>query len=170
VPSFNNNRLTCKAEFYFWNPDRGGILSRGQRTTFNTMPGLCRFGLAVLHQGEIERILLGTIQEHSAIRVERAVLPEKIDFDETVDASDDGYPISVALRHLAEEESTLAQNSSIANGLFRSNLVQDDSEDLIRKGQERGDSVEVVKAKYIFGCDGAHSWYVWHFDISGYDL
>jgi len=131
------------------------------------MPGLCRFNLAVLHQGEIERILLGTIQEHSAIRVERAVLPEKIDFDETVDASDDGYPISVALRHLAEEESIPAQNSSIANGLFRSNLVQDDSEDLIRKGQERGDSVEVVKAKYIFGCDGAHSWYVWHFDISG---
>jgi 2-polyprenyl-6-methoxyphenol hydroxylase-like FAD-dependent oxidoreductase len=74
------------------------------------------------------------------------------------------------LRHLTDEEATPHQDlSSTAtngalngtapqNGLFRSNLAADDTDDLIQKGRGKAGSTEVVKAKYMIGCDGAHSW------------
>ena len=46
------------------------------------------------------------------------------------------------------------------DGLFRSNLASDDTADLLRTAEldQKADSVEVVKAKYIVGAGGAHSW------------
>jgi flavin-dependent dehydrogenase len=45
-----------------------------------------------------------------------------------------------------------------ADGLFRSNLAADDTDDLIRKSKGKTGTSEVVHAKYMIGCDGAHSW------------
>jgi flavin-dependent dehydrogenase len=127
-------------------------------------PGLSRFQQIVLHQGRIERFFLDHIKKHSkdTLHVERAVLPESLDIDEKLvhDHSPDTYPVTVKLRYLTEDEAKPAQSkgSSVNDGLFRSNLAEDDTEDLIANSREKEGSTETIKAKYVVGCDGAHSW------------
>ena len=96
------------------------------------------------------------------IRVERGVLPESLEIDESKIDDDSAYPVTVKLRNLTEEEATPSQQisgSKVSDGLFRSNLANvDDEDDLIKQGQERGGATEIVHAKYVIGCDGARSW------------
>ena len=117
----------------------------------------------MLHQGRIERFFLDHIKKHSkdTLRVERAVLPESLHIAEDCDDhSQNNHPITVQLRHLTEEEAKPAQSksSNVSDGLFRSNLADDDTDDLIANSREKDGSTEIVKAKYLVGCDGAHSW------------
>jgi phenol 2-monooxygenase len=74
--------------------------------------------------------------------------------------SSDTYPVTVKLRHLTDEEAAPAQSkgSETRDGLFRSNLTEDDTDHLIRSSQEKDGSTETIRAKYVVGCDGAHSW------------
>jgi hypothetical protein len=110
-------------------------------------------------QGRIERFFLDSIAENSSIRVERGVLPEELSLDEQLVEDEDAFPITVRLRHLSEEEAAPAQKlSNLSDGLFRSNLAKDDTDDLIQKSKGEEGKTEVVKAKYVIGCDGAHSW------------
>jgi phenol 2-monooxygenase len=94
------------------------------------------------------------------IRVERMVIPTSLSIDEAVLEDDDAYPVTVTLRHLTEEEATSTQRlSNLSDGLFRSNLAEDDVASLIEKSNGRQYvREEVVKTKYVVGCDGAHSW------------
>jgi phenol 2-monooxygenase (NADPH) len=156
-------------EICLWNPNEEGTIRRSDRMP-DTIPGISRFQEVVLHQGRIERFFLDSIKEHSGIEVERGVLPEKLEFDEPKAEDEEAYPITVTLRHLTDEEATPHQDlSSTAtnaalngtepqNGLFRSNLAADDTDELIQKARDRAGSTEIVKAKYMIGCDGAHSW------------
>lgn len=87
------------------------------------------------------------------------MLPEDLNYDATQAEDNDAYPITVQLRHLTEQEATPAQNlTSIPDGLFRSSLAKDDTDDLINKSQGNVEGSETVKARYMIGCDGAHSW------------
>lgn len=145
----------------------------------DTLPNISRFQQVVLHQGRIERFFLDSIKENSIrtacngtglggeIQVERGVLPTSFNFDSTLAEDSSAYPIEVRLRHLTEEESTPAQQATSANGqavqngLFRSNLMADDTEDLIRQSgvlSAKAGREEIVRAKYMLGADGAHSW------------
>ncbi|KAJ6115297.1 hypothetical protein N7486_001075 [Penicillium sp. IBT 16267x] len=159
-------------EICLWNPDEQGRLQRSDRIP-DTIPGISRFQQVVLHQGRIEQFFLDSINEHSNIRVERGVLPTTFDFDETKASDFNDYPISVTLRTLSDEESTPQQRQMhqrsadgkqtvIEDGLFRSNLVVDDTDSLISaaeaKANRNADDVENIKAKFMVGCDGAHSW------------
>ena len=113
----------------------------------------------MLHQGRIERFFLDSLRKYSDIEVERGVLPEYLELDHSITNEDNGYPIKVQVRHLSEEEALPAQNSTnVADGLFRSNLAKDDTDDLIYRNQGRESILEIIKAKYMIGCDGAHSW------------
>lgn len=100
------------------------------------------------------------MKKYSDITVSRGVLPESLIIDESTVEDPDAYPITVQLRNLTEEEAMPAQQkgSEVQDGLFRSNLAEDDTEDLIIKSREKEGVVETVKAKYMIGCDGAHSW------------
>ncbi|USP74685.1 hypothetical protein yc1106_01959 [Curvularia clavata] len=150
-------------EFCMWNPGEDGVIRRSDRVP-DVAPGLSRFKEIVLHQGRIERFFLDHIKKHSndTLRVERGVLPESLDIaeDRVNDHSSENYPITVQLRYLTEEEAMPAQSKSskINDGLFRSNLAEDDTEDLIANSRQKHGSTETVKAKYVVGCDGAHSW------------
>lgn len=150
-------------EFCMWNPGQDGVIRRSDQVP-DVVPGISRFKECVLHQGRIERFFLDHIKKHSkdTLRVERGVLPESlhIDQDQVNDHSPDNYPITVQLRYLTEEEATPAQSngSSINDGLFRSNLAEDDTQDLIANSRQKDGSTETVRAKYVVGCDGAHSW------------
>ncbi|KAF2661904.1 hypothetical protein K491DRAFT_686881 [Lophiostoma macrostomum CBS 122681] len=150
-------------EMCMWNPDSDGVIRRSDRVP-DVPIGMSRFQQIVLHQGRIERFFLDHIKKHSknSIQVERGVLPESLSVDEKLmgDHSTSSYPIKVKIRHLTEEEAIPAQSngSSVSDGLFRSNLAEDDTDDLIRKGQSKAGTDEILKAKYMVGCDGAHSW------------
>ncbi|KAF1976421.1 hypothetical protein BU23DRAFT_456011 [Bimuria novae-zelandiae CBS 107.79] len=145
------------------NPDEEGKLRRSDRVP-DAIVGLSRFTQIVLHQGRIERFFLDNIKKHSkdSLHVERAVLPESLSIDEDAcdNHSKDNYPLKVQLRHLTEEEATPAQSNgpTVQDGLFRSNLADDDTDDLIAQSRANAGSTEIVRAKYMVGCDGAHSW------------
>lgn len=155
-------------EMCLWNPDEKGNLRRSDRVA-DTTPGISRFQQVVLHQGRIERFFLDSIQAHSDITVERGVLPTSFAFDESKARDAAEYPITVTLKTLSEEEATPQQQQQHTNtedgapasdGLFRSNLAGDDTEDMIRSAERNGraNQTEEVKAKFMVGCDGAHSW------------
>jgi flavin-dependent dehydrogenase len=144
------------------NPGKDGTLRRSDRVP-DVPPGLSRFQQIVLHQGRIERFFLDHIKKHSndTLRVERAVLPETLHIDDNCDDhSPDNYPITVQLRYLTKEEAKPAQSKGpgVNDGLFRSNLAEDDTDALIAKSREKEGNTESVRAKYMVGCDGAHSW------------
>lgn len=152
-------------EINLWNPDSNGRLYRSD-TIPDTIPNISRFQQVVLHQGRIERFFLDSIAEHSDIRVERGVFPEELDFDESKAEVEDAYPIKIQLRHLTEDEATPKQTATSTNGagiqdgLFRSNLSPDDTADLLNTARlaDKAGSTETIEAKYVVGCDGAHSW------------
>lgn len=121
----------------------------------------------VLHQGRIERFFLDNISKFSSaadahpISVERGILPLSISLDESQAEDPDAYPVTMKIRHLEEEEAAPEQSKAgngVGDGLFRSNLAPDDTADMIRKSSGMEGREEVVRAKYVVGCDGAHSW------------
>lgn len=93
-------------------------------------------------------------------------MPETLEIEDVSPKDREAYPVKVTLRYLTEEEATPAtahantKNGTVQSGLFRSNLTADDTEDLLKAAQNnpRAGSTEVVRAKYVIGCDGAHSW------------
>lgn len=154
-------------EICLWNPDENGVIRRSSRIP-DTIPGISRFQQVVLHQGRIERFFLDSINEFSEgkVKVERGVLPTAISLDQSLVEDQDAYPITINLRHLSEEEAKPAQTATSSNGvavqdgLFRSNLAPDDTEDMINasKLNAKANKEETIKAKYVLGADGAHSW------------
>ncbi|KAI0195231.1 FAD binding domain-containing protein [Xylaria flabelliformis] len=154
-------------EVSFWNPSPDGRIQCNSRAPDNLV-GLSRFTEAVLHQGRMEGFFLDAIAAsypHPAspdhqVEVERMVVPTSLSIDEKKVEDDDAYPLSVTLRHLNEAEATPTQRlSNLSDGLFRSNLNNDDAAYSIENSNGRGDErKEIVRAKYVVGCDGAHSW------------
>ncbi|KAK4046534.1 hypothetical protein OIV83_005986 [Microbotryomycetes sp. JL201] len=146
-------------EVVHYEPGPDGGIVRTKRTPDNE-PGTSRFPHAVLTQGRIERFMLDAMKEFDGLQVERSVQPTTLDIDEDVVDDFGAHAVTVRLRHLTEDESTpVAQPGQVANGLFRSNLFADDLEDA--KPAPTKDSAgteEIVKAKFVVGCDGARSW------------
>lgn len=134
-----------------WNPEPAtGSLHRSDRVP-NTPVGLSRYQECVLHQGRIERFFLDTIKENSngQVEVERGVLPEMLEFDRA-NADDVEYPITVTLRYLSEEDAKPKQTGlGVTDGLYRSSLAKDDTEDMLRKSKHSGGETETLKAKYL---------------------
>ncbi|EGU72927.1 hypothetical protein FOXB_16565 [Fusarium oxysporum f. sp. conglutinans Fo5176] len=144
------------------NPDENQNLYRSDKIV-DTKPGLSRFQQATLHQARIEDYLLKYIEKYSDIKVEYGIMPEFLTIDpEKVE--DDDYPISVTLqsRPKPTSESSVSSDSGVAdipNGLHRSNLTADTTDALLQDAQKAQDtSTEKILAKYVVGCDGAHSW------------
>jgi phenol 2-monooxygenase len=180
VHEIKDEMFPHEIEVSFWNPDANGQIQRESRVV-NGMPGLSRFSEVVLHQGRMEQFFLDAIrasypaQESNAtsgtapgsdgetaarrIQVERCVIPTSLEIDESLVDDDSAYPVTVTLRHLSEEEATPTQMlSNLRDGLFRSNLSGDDVQDMLTKSSGSQQADEVVKCKYVVGCDGAHSW------------
>lgn len=143
-------------EMCLWNPDQTGRLTRSS-VLVDTIPGISRFQHATLHQGRIEEFILSSLKANGGVQVERSVLPDSLELNEIESEDSESYPITVRLRRLVSRiAATSTGASTIPNGLFRSNLAPDDTADLL---QEPSAGVgETIKAKYVIGCDGAHSW------------
>ena len=90
-------------------------------------------------------------------------MPESLTIDAAQAESDDAYPVSVTVRQLPKPaEEVLAANGNghkVPNGLYRSNLAADPNAALLQSAQDAaGTKTETIRAKYVVGCDGAHSW------------
>ncbi|KAK8113753.1 hypothetical protein PG999_005822 [Apiospora kogelbergensis] len=156
------DRAWKEANHMIENPDEYGIIRRSDRVP-DTPVGLSRLQQSTLHQGRIERFFLDNIKKYSndTIKVERGVLPESLEIDQSKVEDQNAYPVTVKLRFLTEEEAAPRQlgGSKVSDGLFRSNLFQEADEDaLIRQTYGRAGTGETVHAKYVIGCDGARSW------------
>jgi phenol 2-monooxygenase len=118
----------------------------------------------LLNQGRIERFLLDSIQQHSDLRVERGVIAESFEYDDEMEKDSNGYPITVKLRTLSDEEANPPglrvneTNNAATSGVSRGSLLSDDWNELIANSKVKQKKTEIVKAKYLIGCDGAHSW------------
>ncbi|WAO91409.1 Hypothetical protein NCS54_00887700 [Fusarium falciforme] len=154
-------------EIRFWvttNPGENKKLYRSDRIV-DTMPGLSRFQQATLHQARIEDNLLRYIDKFSDIEVEYGVMPESLTIDADKVESED-YPISVTLRSLPRPDADSPphvpadeREPSVPNGLYRSNLTADSTDEILQNARTtKGTRTEKVLAKYVVGCDGAHSW------------
>ncbi|GAA5988739.1 hypothetical protein JCM10908_006149 [Rhodotorula pacifica] len=151
------------SEINFWNPDpTTGRLLRTAKIP-DTIPGLSRFQQTILHQARVETHLLedALVYSHGKFAPERCMLPETLDLDEALSADMDAYPITLTVRHLSEEESNptayTGENGGTRSGLFRSSLLSAAEEEALYKKSD-ANRIETVKARYLIGCDGAHSW------------
>ena len=124
------------------------------------IPGLSRFTQVVLHQGWIEGYFNDYLKANDGAIPERGVMPESLKIDKSKVEDSDAYPVEVILRHLTPVAADVEQfGHKVENGLFRStNLVTSSEEDIALKAQEAAEKRERVNAKYVLGCDGAHSW------------
>jgi phenol 2-monooxygenase len=143
-------------EICFWEPDAKGNIYRTESIP-DTIPGISRFQQIVVHQGRIEQWFSDAIKKwsHGKMEVDRPVLPLALELDESVKSDDfDAHPVQVTVRHMADEAAMAEQyGSKVANGLFRA--FEGDS----NKDKFEGDEgKEIIHAKYVIGCDGAHSW------------
>lgn len=145
-------------EVSLWSPDETGWIRTTDRIP-DTIAGISRFQEVVLHQGRIERFFQDSLKAYSDIEIGRGVLPEELVIDHSKAEDERAYPIRVNIRHLNDDEATPFQNDmKFPDGLFRSNLANDDTDDLIRKSRGKEGTTEIIRAKYMIGCDGAHSW------------
>lgn len=150
-----------------WVPD---VCGRPHRiSTFATastaLPSVAtRYDSCTLRQARVEQFLIDSIMQHSGVTVERAVLPEKLEIDQSLLEDDSAYPIRVTLRHLTEDQaapkhsSTQVKQALIPNGLFRSNLPAFNINDVTQPATTDALATEDLHTKYVIGCDGAHSW------------
>ncbi len=95
------------------------------------------------------------------IRVERNVETQRLQFDETVSTSSDDYPITLDVCYKSQERDSTRKSGAYANGASKPDC--DRIGQALRStpgevGQFAGADVETIKAKYLIGCDGAHSW------------
>ncbi|KAJ5771369.1 uncharacterized protein N7511_003420 [Penicillium nucicola] len=156
------HEASISTEANFWVPGEGGKLTR--KGPFNmSRPDESPYHSTRLSQGRIERFLLDSIQEHSDLQVERDVIAESLEYDENLENDPDSYPITVKLhRHGGTAPSTpCGQSQSISEAtredLECQGLLPDDWIDQTQPSNVQSQA-EIVRAKYLIGCDGAHSW------------
>ncbi|KAG8746067.1 hypothetical protein FRC10_006170 [Ceratobasidium sp. 414] len=179
---FKEGNQMHMAAFYNPAPDGSGI-QRSDRLPDVTAP-TARYPFEVtLHQGAIENIFRDAMRalgsgpqpngacprefEHRAkadaqfswpsrsIEVEQPVVPTSISLstDAAELASRDSYPVTVHLKKLSEAEA-MRLSRPVAGAPSNSNEAAAD-ESTVEVEEERD---EIVRAKYVVGCDGAHSW------------
>jgi phenol 2-monooxygenase len=179
---FKEGNQMHMAAFYNPAPDGSGI-ERSDRLPDVTAP-TARYPFEVtLHQGAIENIfrdamrVLGRgpgpngacpreFEKRSddngtfswpprSIEVEQPVVPTNISISTDLAelASRDSYPVTVQLKRLSESEA-LRLSRPVAGAPANSNEAAADGSNV----EIEEDREEIVRAKYVVGCDGAHSW------------
>lgn len=143
-------------ELCFWDP-KGNEVTEGITRTkriADSIPGVSRFQQTVLHQGRVESWFQDSMRKWSkgTVKVERPAQVTSIEVDTSIAPSDvTSHPVTVIVDHLSAEKGAVEQyGSKIASGLYRQ--FEGDG-NVLNVGLK-----ETIKAKYVIGCDGAHSW------------
>ncbi|ODM21994.1 hypothetical protein SI65_02838 [Aspergillus cristatus] len=123
-------------EICLWNQCPDGSLQR-QSVSANSKPGWSRYQESTLGQSRIKTLLLELVQQSPNVEVRRETTPVSLHIDERVLDSHDAhsYPLRVKLVPVTGSDATNGESAPQSNG-----------------------DVNVIEAKYLLGCDGAHSW------------
>ena len=164
-------------EMCFWSPNSNGQLERNSRVA-DTIPGISRFTQSVIHQGNIEKWFVDSIDYFSEgkIQIERPLLPVSINVKEENEGKSniDDYPVEVKVVKVSSEEARPEQygNKNVANGLFRQfdgdqdkSYKEKPASEEEEDGEVEEEDCEIIHTKYVVGCDGAHSWVRKQLDI-----
>lgn len=84
--------------------------------------------------------------------------PEELELDHSIVDENDAYPITITLRH---NRRTPNANESNDTQKTTDNSHGDSPSGTDNAGERQRverEGLEIVKAKYLVGCDGAHSW------------
>ncbi|KAJ5135500.1 uncharacterized protein N7515_004778 [Penicillium bovifimosum] len=113
-----------------------------------------------LNQGRLERFMLDSIRETSDLEVERSVLAESLEYDENLENDPNAYPITVQVRVRSKDESnpSSGRKSAAESESTRNGILPDKRTGLVEHRKPTKTKVETIKARYLIGCDGAHSW------------
>ena len=122
-------------------PDKNGELCRTDRQ-LSQRPGISRFHLNVLGQAQVEQISLDFLAQDSRVQVERNVVLVEISLDTAAANSLHDFPVVIKVCRNANNPT-----NGPANGVDESDL---------KTGSDSYE--EIIRAKYVIGCDGAHSW------------
>ncbi|KKY14233.1 putative phenol 2-monooxygenase [Diplodia seriata] len=176
-----NKRAAHLLETQFWASGENGDAIEPVGTASEYHPDLSRFHQVLINQGrlgfllqkhthtpqsclltrgeagQIERTLLDAIKSLSNVRVERGVAPTRLHLDSHHESADDprAHPVAVTLRHLTEAEMPRA---SVVPQPGSFGVNPGDEAELEREPMGKEGAEEVVRAKYVLGCDGARSW------------
>ncbi|KAG9949740.1 phenol 2-monooxygenase, partial [Aureobasidium melanogenum] len=100
------------------------------------LPG-SRYPQVSLSQGSVEQAFLNFLErDGDSVRVERNLTPTKLYVEEARVDDHDAYPVEVHLRELDKDERAGSPDSTASEKI----------------------AAEIVRAKYVLGTDGAHSW------------
>ncbi|KAL7908456.1 FAD binding domain-containing protein [Trichoderma velutinum] len=153
-------------EATFWDPDENGKIQRSSRVP-NNMKGLSRFDCTgTIHQGVIENFLIRAIRastsipSHPEVKIEGNTAPSSLRIDKTLVDDQDAYPVMVTLKHFDEvSEVDVKSRGNISESLYKTSLGDDDPQSAyLQNANAQPGMEELVRAKYLVGCDGAHSW------------
>ena len=136
------------------NPGDDGIIRRASRMS-NTIPGISRFPQGVLlAQSRIEGVILKSLADCSNVEVQRNVEPTSMVYHGA--ESQSTYPVTVKIAQVGGEKYSYPVSKPIGNGVVETN---GQSETKKLNGLDKKPAMEkLVRAKYVIGCDGAHSW------------
>jgi phenol 2-monooxygenase len=115
-----------------------------------------------ISQGRIERHIIDGIRDISdgKFNVERGVTADSLVYHSALEKDFNEYPIEITLRTLPDSEANPEPVPGAFGGrdvLAKGNIPHDE---LLQDAapQRIPNEIELVKAKYLIGCDGAHSW------------
>ncbi|EJU03728.1 hypothetical protein DACRYDRAFT_105885 [Dacryopinax primogenitus] len=140
----------------FYNPRRDGkgVERTSRISDVNAPTARWQFEIA-LHQGKIESIFLEAMEKHGLL-VERPYFPTALEVsqDEAELKDPTSYPVKVTVQRVAEPSvktngDSQASHNGVQSNVFESNTVIQ---------ADRPEETEIIRAKFVIGGDGAHSW------------
>ncbi|KAB8338833.1 hypothetical protein FH972_021777 [Carpinus fangiana] len=146
-----------------WSTDESGGIVRVEQSKPVNHP-FSKEVSSMLSQGTVETAFKLGFGEHG-LTVERGVIPVALSISENQEP--DSFPVTVTLQHLTNEEAppflsrayTRDEKGEIpSDETFKQQARLDDLDALAKKVAGRTETEEIVHAKYVIGCEGAHSW------------
>jgi phenol 2-monooxygenase len=123
--------------------------------------GISSFKLCTLTQGRIESFYIENLRKYSGAQVERSTAPVSLEIDESVVEDVNAHPVTVILRHesVTETGSTIYTKDPARHSNTSNSFKDHKDQQALEKSKDIGHgTTKIVKAKYVIGCDGAHSW------------
>ncbi|KAI4849914.1 phenol 2-monooxygenase [Aureobasidium sp. EXF-8845] len=126
--------------------------SESIRSGEEDLPG-SRYPQVSLCQGSVEQAFLNFLErDGNSIQVERNLTPMELHLDEDQIGDHNAYPVEVHLRELGSDEGA---------GILGSTSMRHSNDDISTLDQASAFGItatDIVRAKYVLGTDGAHSW------------
>lgn len=113
-------------------------------------------------QGRIKRFLLNAIEElpDSVLRVERGTEITSFVYEPSLESDPNSHPLELTLRILSDDEADPVPVPSAFGGrnvIAEGNMPRNELSQVTRRHGTPG-GIETLRAKYLIGCDRAHSW------------